>query len=302
MAAIPQTIESSQEFALETEISEHVTLGQDAWRRLRRNKLAVIGLVIISLFVVTALVSFVWTPYPTWRQALGPTYQGPTLAHPLGLDDYGRDILSRVMGGAAIALSVGVGASLIASTIGILLGLVAGFYRGRVDAVISTIINISYGVPDLLIALVLVLLIGRGVFPVILAISVTAWLGMARLVRGQTFSIREKEFVEAARTIGTPNRYILLRHILPNALGPIVVQATYLVPAAIIFEAFLSLLGMGIPPPAPSWGRMASEGYKALQIAPHIVLMPCIALSLTVLAFNWVGDGLRDAIDPRMRR
>jgi oligopeptide transport system permease protein len=302
MAAIPQAIESSQEFALETEIAEHVTLGQDAWRRLRRNKLAVIGLVIISLFVVTALVSFVWTPYATWRQALGPTYQGPTLAHPLGLDDYGRDILSRVMGGAAIALSVGVGASLIASTIGIILGLVAGFYRGRVDAVISTIINISYGVPDLLIALVLVLLIGRGVFPVILAISVTAWLGMARLVRGQTFSIREKEFVEAARTIGTPNRYILLRHILPNALGPIVVQATYLVPAAIIFEAFLSLLGMGIPPPAPSWGRMASEGYKALQIAPHIVLMPCIALSLTVLAFNWVGDGLRDAIDPRMRR
>jgi oligopeptide transport system permease protein len=302
MAAIPQAIESSQEFALETEIAEHVTLGQDAWRRLRRNKLAVIGLVIISLFVVTALVSFVWTPYATWRQALGPTYQGPTLAHPLGLDDYGRDILSRVMGGAAIALSVGVGASLIASTIGIILGLVAGFYRGRVDAVISTIINISYGVPDLLIALVLVLLIGRGVFPVILAISVTAWLGMARLVRGQTFSIREKEFVEAARTIGTPNRFILLRHILPNALGPIVVQATYLVPAAIIFEAFLSLLGMGIPPPAPSWGRMASEGYKALQIAPHIVLMPCIALSLTVLAFNWVGDGLRDAIDPRMRR
>src|SRR5690348_478937 len=302
MAAIPQTIESSQEFALETEIAEHVTLGQDAWRRLRRNKLAVIGLVIISLFVVTALVSFVWTPYATWRQALGPTYQGPTLAHPLGLDDDGRDVLSRVMGGAASALSVGVGASLIASTIGIILGLVVGFYRGRVDAVISTIINISYGVPDLLIALVLVLLIGRGVFPVILAISVTAWLGMARLVRGQTFSIREKEFVEAARTIGTPNRYILLRHILPNALGPIVVQATYLVPAAIIFEAFLSLLGMGIPPPAPSWGRMASEGYKALQIAPHIVLMPCLALSLTVLAFNWVGDGLRDAIDPRMTR
>jgi oligopeptide transport system permease protein len=302
MAAIPQTIEASQELALESEFAEHVTLGQDAWRRLRRNKLAVIGLIIISVFVATALISFVWTPYPTWRQALGPTYQGPTLTHPLGLDDYGRDIMSRVMGGAAIALAVGVGASLIASCIGIFLGLLAGFYRGKVDAVISTVINISYGIPDLLIALVLVLLIGRGVGPVILAISVTAWLGMARLVRGQTLSIREKEFVEAARTIGTPNRWILLRHILPNGLGPIVVQATYLVPAAIIFEAFLSLLGMGVPPPAPSWGRMASEGYKALQIAPHIVLMPCIALSLTVLAFNWLGDGLRDAIDPRMRR
>jgi oligopeptide transport system permease protein len=302
MAALPQALEQSQELTLETEISEHVTLFQDAWRRLRRNRLAVIGLIIIAFFVVTALISFVWTPYPTWRQALGPTYQGPTLAHPLGLDDYGRDILSRVMGGAAIALFVGVGASLIASCIGIILGMLAGFYRGKVDAVISTVINISYGIPDLLIALVLVLLIGRGVGNIILAISITAWLGMARLVRGQTLSIREKEFVEAARTIGTPNRWILLRHILPNALGPIVVQATYLVPAAIIFEAFLSLLGMGVPPPAPSWGRMASEGYKALQLAPHIVLMPCAALSLTVLAFNWVGDGLRDAIDPRMRR
>src|SRR5258707_9610671 len=143
MAAIPQTLESAQEQLLGAEITEHVTLGQDAWRRLRRNRLAVIGLVIISFFVVTALVSFVWTPYPTWRQALGPTYQGPSLIHPLGLDDYGRDILSRVMGGAAIALSVGVGASLIASTIGIVLGMLAGFYRGRIDVVISLLINIS---------------------------------------------------------------------------------------------------------------------------------------------------------------
>jgi oligopeptide transport system permease protein len=284
------------------ELPEQVTLWQDAWRRLRRNRMAVIGLVIIAVFLTTALVSLVWTPYPTWRQALGPTYQGPTLIHPLGLDDYGRDILSRVMGGAAIALSVGVGASMLASAVGIILGLVAGFYRGKIDVVISLLINISYGVPDLLIALILVVLIGRGVGNIILAISVTAWLGMARLVRGQTLALREREFVEAARSIGTNNLRILTRHILPNALGPIVVQATYLVPAAIIFEAFLSLLGLGVPPPAPSWGRMASEGYKALQLAPHIVLMPCVALSLTVLAFNWVGDGLRDAIDPRMRR
>jgi oligopeptide transport system permease protein len=284
------------------ELPEQVTLWQDAWRRLTRNRMSMIGLVIIGVFLLTALVSFFWTPYDTWRQALGPTYQGPTLAHPLGLDDFGRDILSRVMGGAGIALSVGVGASMLASTIGIVLGLLAGFYRGKIDVLISLLINISYGVPDLLIALIFVVLIGRGIQNIILAISVTAWLGMARLVRGQTLSLREREFVEAARSIGTPNLKILSRHILPNALGPIVVQATYLVPAAIIFEAFLSLLGLGIPPPAPSWGRMASEGYKALQVAPHIVLAPCFALSLTVLAFNWVGDGLRDAIDPRMRR
>jgi oligopeptide transport system permease protein len=284
------------------ELPEQVSLWQDAWRRLTKNRMAVVGLVIIGVFLFTAILSLFWTPYPTWRQALGPTYQTPTLLHPLGLDDYGRDILSRVMGGAAIALGVGVGASMLASTIGIVLGLLAGFYRGKIDVLISLLINISYGVPDLLIALILVVLIGRGIGNIILAISVTAWLGMARLVRGQTLALREREFVEAARSIGTKNLKILTRHILPNALGPIVVQATYLVPAAIIFEAFLSLLGLGIPPPAPSWGRMASEGYKALQVAPHIVLMPSLALSLTVLAFNWVGDGLRDAIDPRMRR
>ena len=304
MATVPTAIEVDEVIA-ETqivELVEHVSLWQDAWRRLTRNRMAVIGMVIIGVFIATAIVSFFWTPYPTWRQALGPTYSGPSLAHPFGLDDYGRDILSRVMGGASIALSVGVGASLLASIIGIVLGMVAGFYRGKIDVVISTLINISYGVPDLLIALILVVLIGRGVGNIILAISITAWLGMARLVRGQTMSLREREFVEAARSIGTSNVKILSRHILPNALGPIVVQATYLVPAAIIFEAFLSLLGLGVPPPSPSWGGMASEGYKALQIAPHIVLMPCLALSLTVLAFNWVGDGLRDAIDPRMRR
>ena len=301
MATVPTTVEASQELLI-SELPDQISMTQDAWRRLRQNRLAVVGLVIIAFFLVTALASLVWTPYPTWQQALGPTYQGPTPAHPLGLDDYGRDIFSRVMGGAGIALMVGVGASMIASAIGIVLGLVAGFYKGKIDALISLVINIFYGVPDLLVALILVVLIGRGIFNVILAIAVTGWLGMARLVRGQTLSIREREFVEAARTIGTPNLQILLRHILPNALGPIVVQATYLVPAAIIFEAFLSLLGLGIPPPAPSWGRMASEGYKALQLAPHIVLAPCAALSLTVLAFNWVGDGLRDAIDPRMRR
>ena len=304
MATLLPAFEMAEELIVigADELPEQVSLWQDAWRRLRRNRMAVIGLVIIGIFLVTALVALVWTPYDTWRQALGPTYQGPSLAHPFGLDDFGRDILSRVMGGAAIALTVGVGASMIASVVGIVLGLLAGFYRGKVDMVISTLINISYGVPDLLIALILVVLIGRGIQNIILAISITAWLGMARLVRGQTLALREREFVEAARSIGTTNFKILTRHILPNALGPIVVQATYLVPAAIIFEAFLSLLGMGVPPPAPSWGRMAVEGYKAIQIAPHIVLAPCLALSLTVLAFNWVGDGLRDAIDPRMRR
>jgi oligopeptide transport system permease protein len=284
------------------DMPEQLSLWQDSWRRLRRNKLAVLGLTIILVLFGMAILASFWTPYPIWRQALGPTYEGPSLKHLLGLDDYGRDILSRVMGGSIIAIQVGIGASLLASTVGIILGMLAGFYRGKADTLISLLINIFYGVPDLLVALIFVVLIGRGLQNIIVAISVTAWLGMARLVRGQTLSIREREFVEAARSVGTRNFWILVRHIFPNALGPIIVQATYLVPAAIIFEAFLSLLGLGVPPPTPSWGAMASEGYKSLQLAPHIILAPCVALSLTVLAFNWLGDGLRDAIDPRMRR
>lgn len=284
------------------EVAEQVGLWRDTWRRLRRNRLAVAGLVIIALIFVTGITSIFWTPYEIWRQALGTTYGGPGAGHPLGLDKYGRDILSRLMGGALIAIEVGIGASLIASSIGVILGMVAGYFKGWIDWVVSLLINIFYGIPDLLVALIFVVLVGRNLQNVILAISITGWLGMARLVRGQTLSLREREFVEAARSVGTRDLRIIARHIFPNALGPIVVQATYLVPAAIVFEAFLSLLGLGVPPPAPSWGAMASDGYKALQIAPHVVMIPSFAIALTVLAFNWFGDGLRDAIDPRMRR
>jgi oligopeptide transport system permease protein len=284
------------------EVGEQVGLWADTWRRLRRNRLAVVGMVVVVIIMVTGILSHFWTPYENWRQALGPTYQGPTLRHPFGLDDFGRDILSRTMGGALIAIQVGIGASLIASTIGIVMGMLAGFYRGWVDWVVSLLINIFYGIPDLLVALIFVVLFRPSLQNVMFAIAITGWLGMARLVRGQTLSLREREFVEAARSIGTRNLGILLRHIFPNALGPIVVQATYLVPAAIIFEAFLSLVGLGVPPPAPSWGSMASQGYKALQIAPHIALVPSLALAITVLSFNWFGDGLRDALDPRMRK
>ncbi|MEA2647529.1 MAG: oligopeptide transport system permease protein [Chloroflexota bacterium] len=286
----------------EWDMPEQVSLWQDSWRRLRRNKLALVGLVIVTLALLSAVISPFWTPYETWRNALGETYASPSMAHPLGLDSLGRDILSRLLSGATVAITVGVGASALASAFGIVLGLIAGFYRGKVDAVISTFINTWYGVPDLLVAMTLVVLLGRGVLNLVIAIAITGWLGMARLVRGQTLSLREREFNEAARASGTRNFSIIFKHILPNALGPIIVQATYLVPAAIIFEAFLSLLGLGVPPPTPSWGDMASEGYKSLQFAPHVVLAPSIAISLTVLAFNWLGDGLRDAIDPRMRR
>jgi oligopeptide transport system permease protein len=206
------------------------------------------------------------------------------------------------MGGATIAMVVGVGTSVVAATVGIFLGLIAGFYRGRIDTVVSVLINVWYGIPDLLVALLFVVFLGRGIQNIIIAIALTSWMEMARLVRGQTFSLRERDFIQAARAAGTRDRDLSLHHILPNAAGPIIVQFTYLIPRAILFEAFLSYLGLGVQPPAPSWGSMAADGFRAIRIAPHVALVPAIAISLTLLAFNWIGDGLRDGFDPRMRR
>ena len=291
------------------DVPEQVTMLTDAWRRIRRNRLALVGAGIIAILFIVALTSIVWTPYPTWLQAVGPTYQPPSAAHPLGLDQAGRDILSRIMGGALITIQVGAGSALIVVLIGIPLGLIAGFYRGKVDAAISFLINIWYGIPDLLVALILVFvlsdalhLIPRGVLVIIIAFALTRWMDVARLVRGQAMALREREFVEAARMAGARDPSLLIRHILPNALGPIIVQATFAIPAAVLFEAFLSFLGLGLPSPTPSWGAMAADGYHGMDFAPHIVLAPTIALSVTLMAFNWLGDGLRDAFDPRMRR
>ncbi|MBJ7599912.1 MAG: hypothetical protein DLM67_25430 [Candidatus Nephthysia bennettiae] len=304
MATVPSDYALEEDFvASEYEVGEAVSLWQDTWRRMRRNKLALIASGIVLFIIAVAIVAQFWTPYPIWKQGVGPTYQTPTLKHPLGLDQSGRDILSRLMGGAEISMQVGIGTALLSSIIGIVLGLLAGFYRGWVDSLISLVINVWYGIPDLLVVIMIVVITGRReLLFIIIAISITAWVNMARLVRGQTLSLREREFVEAARSIGTRDIGILFRHIFPNALGPIIVQATYLVPAAIIFEAFLSYLGLGVPPPNPSWGAMTSEGYRSLQYAPHITVVPAIALGVTLVALNAFGDGLRDALDPRMRK
>src|SRR5258708_3808150 len=206
------------------------------------------------------------------------------------------------MVGANISLMVGVGTRILVLIVGIPIGLLAGYYRGPPDPVVSFIIHVFYGSPDLLVAMFLLLLLGPSLNNIIIAIVATRWMDMARLVRGQTLSLREREFIEAARASGARPLKILFGHILPNSLGPIIVQATFGVPAAILFEAFLSFLGVGVQPPTPSWGSMAADGLAAIRIAPHMVIFPSIALSLTLMAFNFMGDGLRDALDPRMKR
>jgi oligopeptide transport system permease protein len=292
-----------EEYAGGTIARAQVGLWRDGFRRLRRNRLALVAVVYLSLLFMVAIVAIFWTPYNP--AAIVPntlTYLSPSAAHPLGTDELGRDLLSRMMQGLQISLIVGVGTSFVVLTVGVVVGLIAGYFRGWVDTVISVFINIFYGIPGILIAIVLYLVLGRGLLNIMIAISATVWMDMARLVRGQAFSIREREFIEAARASGAKAGRILFGHILPNALGPIIVQATFVIPIAILTEAFLSYLGLGIPEPLASWGSIASEGYAALPLEPYMMLWPAAALSLTLLAFNFLGDGLRDAFDPRQRR
>jgi oligopeptide transport system permease protein len=281
---------------------EQASLWSDAWRRLRRNRLALASTVYLLLLVVVALVAIVHTPYSYREVGAAAPYSGPSLAHWFGADILGRDVLSRLMVGAQISLIVGVGTQVLVLAVGVPLGLIAGYYKGWVDSVVSFVINIFYGIPDLLVAMILLLLLGPGLNNIIIAIVATRWMDMTRLVRGQTLALREREFIEAGRASGAKPLKILFGHILPNSLGPIIVQATFGVPAAILFEAFLSFLGIGVQPPTPSWGSMAADGLTAIRIAPHMVIFPSIALSLTLMAFNFLGDGLRDALDPRQKR
>ncbi len=281
---------------------EQATLWSDAWRRLRRNRLALAGVIYLTFVLIVALVSAVWTPYSTFRVGVGIPYSAPSVQHLLGVDGSGRDTLSRLMAGAQISLIVGIGTQIVVLAVGLPIGLAAGYFRGWFDQVVTFFINIFYGIPNLLVALILVFLLGPNLTNIIVAIAATGWMEMARLVRGQTLSLREREFIEAARAAGAKPMKILFGHILPNALGPIIVQATFGVPAAILFEAFLSFLGLGVPPPTPTWGGMAAEGIVTIRISPAMVIAPSIALSLTLMAFNFLGDGLRDALDPRQRR
>ena len=282
---------------------EQVSLWQDAWRRFRRNKLSMAGMVVFVLIAIMAVVSIFWTPYSLFQQGLGDITDPFSLKHPLGLDASGRDGLSFVMRGAQVAMEVGVFTALVTSVVGITAGLLAGFFRGWVDTVISGITYLGYGIPNLLIAIMILFITNKpSILNVIIALSVTSWMDMARLVRGQTLALREREFVEAARATGTKNFQIMARHVLPNALGPIIVQATFLIPQAILFEAFLSYLGFGLPSPDPSWGAMVSEGLGDRFLSYHTMLVPAFALLITLMAINFIGDGLRDALDPRQRK
>jgi oligopeptide transport system permease protein len=272
----------------------------DALRRLRRNRLAMAGLVVLLVFVTAGFLASWIAPYPYDKTDLRYGAKPQTFQHLLGTDELGRDLLTRTLYGARISFAVGILATLVSLTIGVAYGSLAGYAGGRVDHLMMRIVDILYGLPFMFFVILLMVLLGRNILNLFIALGAVQWLTMARIVRGQILSLRSREFVLSAHAMGASPRRILVRHLLPNALGPIVVYATLTVPAVMLEEAFLSFLGLGVQPPMASWGSLASEGAAAMEVYPWLIIFPGCALTMTLLSLNFLGDGLRDALDPQM--
>ena len=280
----------------------HRTLWHDAARRFLRNRLAVFGLTIVLIFLFLAVFADLVAPFPYDRVYFDRVLRFPfdLPGHPLGTDEVGRDYLSRLIYGARTSMTVGIAVQMVALSIGVPLGSLAGYVGGRTDFVISRFIDIMTAFPGLMFSILIISVWGGGLTKVIFALSITSWIGIARLTRGQILSLREKEYVEAARCTGVGRNRIILRHLLPNALTPILVAISFGIPAAIFGEAGLSFLGIGINDPIPSWGKMVGVSNAYVRVYWHLALFPTIAVALAMLGFSFVGDGLRDALDPKM--
>ena len=280
------------------------TLGywQDAWIRLKKNKMALLGLIIIVCLIVVAIFGPIFSSHTYDEQNLMMTNSSPSWEHWFGTDNLGRDIFIRVLYGARISLAIDIVASLLNLFIGVIYGGIAGFFGGKIDRIMMNIVDILYSVPTLLYVILLMVILKPGLINIFIALGIGYWLQMARIVRGQILSMKEQEFILAARTIGVSKKRILFRHLLPNAMGAIIVTMTLAIPDAIFTEAFLSFIGLGVSAPMASWGVLASEGVNNLRAYPFQLFFPAVAISVTMLAFNFLGDGLRDVLDPKMRR
>ena len=294
------------------------SLWGDAWRRLIRNRLAVIGMAIVVSFTAIALLAPVIAPYSE-NEAVFEVLKDennrldqtdyriinqlkgfePNWTWPMGLDQNGRDVFSRMMYGARVSLVVGVLAQVIILIIGVPLGAIAGYYGGQTDNILMRVVDVVYAIPQLLLVLLIVNWRGPGLANIFLAIGLVGWVTETRLVRGQFLSLREQEYVKAAKVAGASGPYIIVRHLLPNSLTPIIVALTFGIPTAIFTEAALSFVGVGIRPPQASWGQMVGEGQEFVRSYPHLLLFPTLAIGLTMLGFTFLGDGLRDALDPK---
>ena len=313
------TTSAAQQRAIEANVlaRKQRSLWQDAWWRLRRNRAAMFGIIIITLTALLAIFAPIIAPFdPTQQDTkannmdpfwVGGQYQDSHYL--LGSDELGRDILSRLIWSARISMIVGLVPTLIVFTMGCTLGLVAGFFGGWVDNLLMRFTDVIYAFPDLLFVIIIMATLRNtwlgdimgGLILIFVALAVVNWVGLTRLVRGQVLSLKEKEFIEAARAIGVPTKRIMIRHLFPNALAPVIVSLAFAIPGAMLAESVLSFIGIGIRPPTATWGVMINEGFVVFSQSPWPVLLPAICISVVMLAFTFLGDGLRDALDPRMK-
>jgi peptide/nickel transport system permease protein len=289
---------------------EEQTMGQMVWRSYRRHKPAMIGSAVMLIFVLAAIFAPYLTPYDPEKIDLDAMLQPPSLAHPMGTDELGRDLLTRILYGGRVSLSIGVMAMGLAVTVGAVIGGLAGFYGGGIDNLLMRFTDMMLSFPSLFVLIILAIALRdipiealRGtafasVFSIVLVIAILAWMQVARLVRASFLSLKEKEFSEAARCVGVSNRRIMMRHLLPNAMSPIIVAATFRVATAIITESGLSYLGFGVQPPTATWGNMLRNAQELMTRAPWTAIYPGLMIFITVIAINFIGDGLRDALDP----
>lgn len=274
---------------------------RDSIRVFRRNRMAVAGLVIVALLVLVAFAAPILSPHDPYRVALDEQLLPPSMTYWLGTDNFGRDLLTRILYGARISLLVGLVPSFISLMIGAVMGIVSGYYGGRTDFIIMRLADTMIAFPSLLLAMVVMYTLGANLFNIFIALSLVGWAGVARVVRSQTLAVKEKEFIEAARANGTTRTTIMIRHIFPNVIPTLIVLFSLSIPEAIMWESSLSFLGVGVQPPEASWGLLVAKGKEYLFAAPLVAIMPGVAILITVLAFNFIGDGLRDALDPYMK-
>lgn len=281
------------------EIPKGVSLWQDAGIRLRKNKLAMFGLVFLIFVILLCLITPWIAPYGYEEQNLRLGASAPSAAHWLGTDIFGRDMFTRILFGGRVSLFVGFIATAVALVIGVTYGAIAGYAGGRVDSAMMRFVDIMYALPFMIFIVLLMVVFGRNILLLFLAIGAVEWLTMARIVRGQIQNLKHQEFVEAAVSIGLSPFAIVWKHLIPNALGPVIVYTTLTIPNVMLLEAFLSFLGLGIQPPSSSWGLLISYGVESMEEYPWLLIFPGFALTLTLFALNFLGDGLRDALDPR---
>jgi oligopeptide transport system permease protein len=297
------TIEPRGQAALMSKGRKQSSLWGDAWRRLRKNKLAISGLVIVIIMALVAIFAPILAGEGLNDQDVMRQYARPSASLPMGADEFGRSVLARVIWGSRVSLLVGILSQVIVLVIGVVVGSLSGFFGGKTDLILMRVVDVFYAFPTLLFVVLLMSMFKtRGLGIIFVVIGLTSWVTLARLVRAQFLSLREKDYVVAARSIGADDMRLILKHMLPNALTPIIVALTFGVPTAIFTEAFLSFLGIGISPPNTSWGFMVGSNQSYLRSYPWMLLWPSAALALTMLSFTFLGDGLRDALDPSAKK